>query len=132
MMPEEIVFCKGGGCTAKLGAGVLERILSRLPKPEKKPLNEPKEAMKAVGQEKLSAPAGHDNRHEQIQRLLDKSNNLKEHINEQPAANVGKTADYGLKIGQKEAKTETGAQEENSGKNTQLDDLEKLILEAFK
>ena len=103
-----------------------------LPKPEKMPLNEPKEAMKAVGQEKLSAPAGHDNRHEQIQRLLDKSNNLKEHINEQPAANVGKTADYGLKIGQKEAKTETGAQEENSGKNTQLDDLEKLILEAFK
>ena len=36
MMPEEIVFCKGGGCTAKLGAGVLERVLSRLPKPEKK------------------------------------------------------------------------------------------------
>ena len=39
MMPEEIVFCKGGGCTAKLGAGVLERILSRLPKPEKKDEN---------------------------------------------------------------------------------------------
>lgn len=31
-MDEQIVFCKGGGCTAKLGAGVLERILSRLPK----------------------------------------------------------------------------------------------------
>lgn len=31
-MPEDIVFCKGGGCTAKLGAGVLSRILSRLPK----------------------------------------------------------------------------------------------------
>lgn len=39
MMPEEIVFCKGGGCTAKLGAGVLERILSCLPKPEKKDEN---------------------------------------------------------------------------------------------
>ena len=39
MMPEEIVFCKGGGCTAKLGAGVLERVLSRLPKPEKKDEN---------------------------------------------------------------------------------------------
>ena len=38
-MPEEIVFCKGGGCTAKLGAGVLERVLSRLPKPEKKDEN---------------------------------------------------------------------------------------------
>ncbi len=31
---EELVFCKGGGCTAKLGAGVLERVLSRLPKGE--------------------------------------------------------------------------------------------------
>ncbi len=30
--PEKLVFCKGGGCTAKLGAGVLERVLSRLPK----------------------------------------------------------------------------------------------------
>ncbi len=29
---EEIVFCRGGGCTTKLGAGVLERVLSRLPK----------------------------------------------------------------------------------------------------
>lgn len=28
---EKIVFCKGGGCTAKLGAGVLEHILERLP-----------------------------------------------------------------------------------------------------
>lgn len=35
-MPEEILFCKGGGCTAKLGAGVLERVLSRLPKPEER------------------------------------------------------------------------------------------------
>ena len=24
---EKIVFCTGGGCTAKLGAGVLSRIL---------------------------------------------------------------------------------------------------------
>ena len=31
-MAEKIQFCKGGGCTAKLGAGVLERVLSRLPK----------------------------------------------------------------------------------------------------
>lgn len=31
-MSEEIVFCKGGGCTAKLGAGILNRVLERLPK----------------------------------------------------------------------------------------------------
>lgn len=31
-MSEQITFCKGGGCTAKLGAGVLARILGRLPK----------------------------------------------------------------------------------------------------
>ena len=31
-MSENIVFCKGGGCTAKLGAGVLSRVLERLPK----------------------------------------------------------------------------------------------------
>lgn len=31
-MAEEIVFCRGGGCTAKLGAGVLSRVLSCLPK----------------------------------------------------------------------------------------------------
>ncbi len=30
-MEKTTVFCKGGGCTAKLGAGVLERVLSRLP-----------------------------------------------------------------------------------------------------
>lgn len=32
-MPAEpdIVFCKGGGCTAKLGPGALSRVLSRLP-----------------------------------------------------------------------------------------------------
>lgn len=29
---ENIVFCKGGGCTAKLGAGVLSRVLSMLPR----------------------------------------------------------------------------------------------------
>ena len=28
----EGTFCKGGGCTAKLGAGVLSRVLERLPK----------------------------------------------------------------------------------------------------
>ena len=31
-MDEKIVFCKGGGCTAKLGAGILERVLDRLPR----------------------------------------------------------------------------------------------------
>lgn len=36
MTANEIIFCKGGGCTAKLGAGILERVLSRLPKPDKK------------------------------------------------------------------------------------------------
>ena len=34
-MSEEIVFCKGGGCTAKLGPGILERVLERLPKGKK-------------------------------------------------------------------------------------------------
>ena len=29
---KEILFCKGGGCTAKLGPGALERVLSLLPK----------------------------------------------------------------------------------------------------
>ena len=33
-MSDKIVFCKGGGCTAKLGAGVLSRVLERLPKGE--------------------------------------------------------------------------------------------------
>jgi selenide,water dikinase len=31
-MPEEIVFCKGGGCTAKLGPGMLSSVLEKLPK----------------------------------------------------------------------------------------------------
>lgn len=31
-MKSDIVFCKGGGCTAKLGAGVLSRVLEKLPK----------------------------------------------------------------------------------------------------
>ena len=30
----EITFCKGGGCTAKLGAGILSHVLSLLPKGE--------------------------------------------------------------------------------------------------
>jgi selenide,water dikinase len=29
---EDIVFCKGGGCTAKLGPGALDRVLSQLPR----------------------------------------------------------------------------------------------------
>ena len=32
---DKIVFCTGGGCTAKLGAGVLSRILEKLPRGEK-------------------------------------------------------------------------------------------------
>jgi selenide,water dikinase len=32
-MEEPIVFCKGGGCTAKLGPGALNSVLSKLPKP---------------------------------------------------------------------------------------------------
>ena len=30
-MEKEKLFCKGGGCTAKLGAGILSRILSKIP-----------------------------------------------------------------------------------------------------
>lgn len=38
-MKSDIVFCRGGGCTAKLGAGALSRILDMLPKgPEDKNL----------------------------------------------------------------------------------------------
>ncbi|MCC8026175.1 MAG: selenide, water dikinase SelD [Clostridium sp.] len=32
MEQEKIVFCRGGGCTAKLGPGVLAKVLSQLPK----------------------------------------------------------------------------------------------------
>jgi selenide,water dikinase len=31
-MEEKIMFCKGGGCTAKLGAGILGRVLEQLPR----------------------------------------------------------------------------------------------------
>lgn len=34
MKEEPIQFCKGGGCTAKLGPGILERVLSRIPRME--------------------------------------------------------------------------------------------------
>ena len=34
-MPQEIVFCKGGGCTAKLGPNLLSHVLAKLPKGEK-------------------------------------------------------------------------------------------------
>jgi selenide,water dikinase len=34
MSENKIEFCKGGGCTAKLGAGVLSHILEKLPKSE--------------------------------------------------------------------------------------------------
>ncbi len=36
-MEDKIVFCKGGGCTAKLGAGVLSRVLEKLPKGKEDP-----------------------------------------------------------------------------------------------
>ena len=36
-MGNEKLFCKGGGCTAKLGAGILSRVLERLPKFNKDP-----------------------------------------------------------------------------------------------
>ena len=36
-MGNEKLFCKGGGCTAKLGAGILNRVLKRLPKFDKDP-----------------------------------------------------------------------------------------------
>lgn len=32
MKQEEIVFCKGGGCTAKLGPGALAKVLDKIPK----------------------------------------------------------------------------------------------------
>ena len=38
---EKIVFCTGGGCTAKLGAGVLSRILEKLPRGEKWTVSHP-------------------------------------------------------------------------------------------
>ena len=34
---DKIVFCTGGGCTAKLGAGVLSHILEKLPRGENDP-----------------------------------------------------------------------------------------------
>ena len=37
MSTEKITFCKGGGCTAKLGAQALNRVLSLLPKGERDP-----------------------------------------------------------------------------------------------
>ena len=36
-MGNEKLLCKGGGCTAKLGAGILSRVLERLPKFDKDP-----------------------------------------------------------------------------------------------
>lgn len=36
-MSEKIVFCKGGGCTAKLGAGVLSHVLEKLPRGPENP-----------------------------------------------------------------------------------------------
>lgn len=36
-MPSEKLFCSGGGCTAKLGAGILNRVLERIPRGENDP-----------------------------------------------------------------------------------------------
>lgn len=32
LMSEEIIFCRGGGCTAKLGPGILASVLGKLPR----------------------------------------------------------------------------------------------------
>lgn len=37
-MEEKIVFCRGGGCTAKLGPGVLDHVLKKIPKKKDKNL----------------------------------------------------------------------------------------------
>ena len=37
-MSEDKIFCKGGGCTAKLGPEVLDRILPMLPRKQDKDL----------------------------------------------------------------------------------------------
>ena len=34
-MDKPILFCESGGCTAKLGAGLLSHVLEKLPKGEK-------------------------------------------------------------------------------------------------
>ncbi len=36
-MSGETLFCKGGGCTAKLGAGILSRVLERIPRDAEDP-----------------------------------------------------------------------------------------------
>ena len=36
-MTEEITFCRGGGCTTKLGPDLLSHVLSKIPKGEKDP-----------------------------------------------------------------------------------------------
>ena len=36
-MTEEIVFCKGGGCTTKLGPDLLSHVLGKIPRGEKDP-----------------------------------------------------------------------------------------------
>lgn len=33
-MEKELVFCKGGGCTAKLGPGILKQVLEKIPRTE--------------------------------------------------------------------------------------------------
>ena len=35
---EKKIFCKSGGCSAKLGAGVLAHVLAKLPRKEDKNL----------------------------------------------------------------------------------------------
>ena len=37
MNKSDIIFCKSGGCTAKLGAGLLSHVLEKLPKGEADP-----------------------------------------------------------------------------------------------
>ena len=46
---DKIIFCTGGGCTAKLGAGVLSHILEKLPRGEPDPKSAILLAMVVVG-----------------------------------------------------------------------------------
>ena len=99
-----------------------------LPKAEKKPVKAPKEAVSNIVNEKNIA---NDTRHDQIQRLLDKSNNLKEHTSPSPIDTPkGQINVSGSKDESKNFAPMNSEKIENN--NQEMDDLEKLILEAFK
>ena len=77
-----------------------------------------------------------ETRHQQIQRLLDKSNHLKEQINEPLEKKEQKMPQEQTSLGEAaqapNITPDTPSREESAVKENQLDDLEKLILEAFK